>query len=81
MDNGNGKLATSATLTLTLDLLTFHLDVKAEGPNTDCFLAMLEQAKRALEMQSRAQMAAALQQQAREQAESQRLAQLIRKGN
>jgi hypothetical protein len=49
-------------MTLTFDPETFHLDVKFTGPNLDCALAMLDQAKRWFENQLRA--AAAMQIQA-----------------
>lgn len=78
MENGNGKPATTATLTLTLDLLTYHLDIKGEGPSNDCFMAMLAQAQRYFDAQNRLQLAAHFQQQAREQAENAKIAALVR---
>jgi hypothetical protein len=60
--SGNGDKTAVATLALTFDPATFHLDVKFTGPNLDCALAMCEQARRWFENQLRA--AAALQVQA-----------------
>ena len=58
----NGNKPAGVHLALTFDPETFHLDVKFTGPNLDCALAMLDQARRWFENQLRA--AAAMQIQA-----------------
>jgi hypothetical protein len=62
--NGNGRV--TATLTLRMDMLTHTLNVEGDGPNLDTYIAMLDQAKRTLELQARAQAVAQIQQQVKD---------------
>jgi hypothetical protein len=50
----NGSKPAGAHMELTFEPATFHLDVKFTGPNLDCALAMLDQARRWFENQLRA---------------------------
>lgn len=68
----NGDKPATATLALTFDPARFKLDVKFAGPNLDCAVSMLDQAKRWFENQLRA--ASALQIQADLQRASQNAA-------
>jgi hypothetical protein len=52
--SNNGDKPAVATLALTFDPVTFHLDVRFTGPNLDCALAMCNQAARWFEAQLRA---------------------------
>ncbi len=55
-ENGSGvETHPEAQLTLTMDLVTFHLDVKGSVPTLDMALALLAQATRFFETQIRMQ--------------------------
>lgn len=78
--NGNGHAKTTASLTLDYDLLTGSLNIKGETPSISVTIAMLGQAMREFDALDRMQRALKLQSEQKEQAENQRLAQLITKG-
>lgn len=78
--NGNGHAKATAHLALDYDLLTGALNITGETPSVSITLAILHQAVREFDALDRMQRALKLQAEQKEQAENQRLAQLITKG-
>ena len=78
--SGNGSEKPGATMEMTFDLTTFHLDVAFTGPALECAVAMCDQAKRHFEAQIRAAHALQIQQQMQQRAHDAALVSSLRNG-